>query len=148
LACNLPLDLQRIPRTMRDLLGSLRYNTRLLVKSPGFAITAVLILGFGIGLSRAIFSLIDAVILKPLPFPEPSQLVQISQPYQSNPFEGVDYPDYVDIAAAQHAFTSLAVVTHFGLDLIGSGEPQHVSVEFVSPSLFKVTKLRVIHHPR
>jgi predicted permease len=129
---------------MRDLLGSLRCTIRLLLKSPGFTITAVLILGFGIGTNTAIFGLINAVILKPLPFPEPSQLVQISQPYQSDPFEGVDYPDYVDIAAAQHTFTSLAVVTHFGLDLTGSGQPQHVSVQFVSPSLFKVTELRVI----
>jgi hypothetical protein len=70
---------------MRGLLGSLRYTTRFLLKSPGFTVTAVLILGFGIGVNTAIFGLINAVILKPLPFAEPGQLVQISQPYQSDP---------------------------------------------------------------
>src|ERR1700722_5817567 len=129
---------------MRNVISDLRYTVRLLVKSPGFAITAVLILGFGIGVNTAIFSLINAVILKPLPFPEPGQLVQINQPYQNDAFEGVDYPDYIDIAAAQHTLTSLAVVTHAGLDLTGDGEPQHVSVQFVSASLFKVSGLRVV----
>jgi putative ABC transport system permease protein len=128
---------------MRDLLGSLRCTIRLLLKSPGFTITALLILGFGIGTNTAIFGLINAVILKPLPFPEPSQLVQISQPSQNDPFEEVDYPDYVDIDRAQHTFASLAVVTHAGLDLTGSGEPQHVSVQFVSASLFKVSAQQV-----
>jgi predicted permease len=129
---------------MRDLFGVLRYTARLLLKSPGFTITAVLILGFGIGVNTAIFSLINAVILKPLPFPEPSQLVQISQPYQNDAFEWVDYPDYVDIAAAQHAFESLAVATGTDLDLTGSGEPQHLRVDFVSASLFKISGLRMI----
>jgi putative ABC transport system permease protein len=128
---------------MRDLITQLRYTVRRLLKSPGFTITALLILGFGIGVNTAIFSLINAVILKPLPFPDPSQLVQICQPYQNDPFTSVDYPDYVDIAAAQHAFASLAVVTGVGLDLTGSGEPQHVRVDFVSPSLFMVSGLRV-----
>ena len=129
---------------MRGLVQSLRYTLRVLLKSPGFTITAVLILGFGIGVNTAIFSLINAVILKPLPFPESGQLVQINQPYQNDAFVGVDYPDYIDIAAAQHTLTSLAVVTHAGLDLTGDGEPQHVSVQFVSASLFKVSGLGVV----
>jgi putative ABC transport system permease protein len=60
---------------MRGLFGSLKYTARLLIKSPGFTTTAVLILGFGIGLNTAIFSLINAVILKPLPYPNPDRLV-------------------------------------------------------------------------
>jgi predicted permease len=129
---------------MRGLSGSLRYSARLLLKSPGFTVTVVLILGFGIGVNTAIFGLINAVILKPLPFPEPGQLVQISQPYQNDPFGNVDYPDYVDIAASQHAFSSVAAVCWASLALSGSGEAQQVHVAFVSPSLFKVTGLRVI----
>ena len=123
---------------MDRFLPSLRYTIRLLLKSPGFTVTAVLILGFGIGANTAIFSLIDAVILKPLPFPEPDQLVQICEPYQNQPFTGVDYPDYVDIAAAQHTFAALAVVNGDSLDLSGNGEPQHLQADFVSPSMFKV----------
>src|ERR1700745_1707062 len=101
---------------MGRLLPSLRYTIRLLLKYPGFTITAILILGFGIGANTAIFSLIDAVILKPLPFPEPDRLVQICEPYQNQQCTPLDYPDYVDIAAAQHTFAALAVVNGNSLD--------------------------------
>jgi putative ABC transport system permease protein len=86
----------------------LRHTVRFLLKSPGFTITAVLILGFGIGANTAIFTLVDAVILKPLQFPEADRLVLICEPYPNEPFGRIDYPDYVDIAAAQHTFASLA----------------------------------------
>jgi hypothetical protein len=78
---------------MDRFLSSLRYTVRLLLKSPGFSITAVLILGFGIGVNTAIFSLIDGVLLKPLPFPNPDRLVQITEPYQNNMGTNVDSPD-------------------------------------------------------
>jgi predicted permease len=126
---------------MDRLPPSLRYTFRLLFKSPGFTITAVLILGFGIGANTAIFSLIDAVILKPLSFPEPDQLVQISEPYQNQQFTPLDYPDYVDIAAAQHTLAAVAVVMGGAFDLSANGEPQHLQLDFVSPSMFKVSGL-------
>jgi putative ABC transport system permease protein len=94
---------------MDRVLLSLRYTIRLLLKSPGFTITSVLILGFGIGANTDIFSLINAVILKPLPYPNLDRLVQICQPTQDNPLMGIDYPDFVDMVAAQHTFESLAV---------------------------------------
>jgi predicted permease len=117
----------------------LRYTLRLLLKSPGFTITAILILGFGIGANTAIFSLIDAVILKPLPFPEPERLVQICEPYQDHNFEGLDYPDYLDLAKAQHSFTALAVMFGGSLDLSGNGQPERLQADFVSASMFKVS---------
>lgn len=123
---------------MGRLLPSLRYTIRLLLKYPGFTITAVLIFGFGIGANTAIFSLIDAVILKPLPFPEPDQLVQICEPYQNQQFTPLDYPDYVDIAAVQHTFAAMAAVTSGTFDLTVNGEPQHLRLDFVSPGMFKV----------
>ena len=118
-----------------------RYTLRLLAKSPGFTITAILILGFGIGANTAIFSLIDAVILKPLPFPEPDRLVQICEPYQNQQFTPLDYPDYIDIAAAQHTLAAVAVVNGGTFDLSVNGEPQHLQLDFVSPSMFKVSGL-------
>ena len=124
---------------MRGLLASVRYTVRLLLKSPGFTITAVLILGFGIGANTAVFSLIDAVLLKPLPYPHPERLVGISMPYQSAQRMGLDYPDYLDIAAAQTCFDSIAVVHGDPLDLTGNGETQRLFVSFASPSLFALT---------
>jgi len=130
-----------VDESMRDLISNLRYSLRLLLKSPGFTITAILILAFGIGVNTVIFSLINAVILKPLPFAEPDQLVQISQPYQNDPSASIDYPDYVDIARGQQTFSSLAVLCWSTLNLSDSGESQEIHVAFVSPSLFKITAL-------
>jgi putative ABC transport system permease protein len=62
---------------MRSLISHPRRTIRLLVKSPGFTITAILILGLGIGGNTAIYSVIEAVLLKPLPYPHPEQLVRV-----------------------------------------------------------------------
>jgi putative ABC transport system permease protein len=124
---------------MRSLFGSLRYTVRLLLKSPGFAITSVLILGFGIGANTAIFSLINAVLLKPLPYAHPECLVKVLLLYQDSSSNGIDYPDYLDFVAAQTAFDSIALSHGDSLDLTGSGESQRLSVDYVSPSLFALT---------
>jgi hypothetical protein len=63
---------------MHGFLASVRYSLRLLLKSPGFTITAILILGFGIGANTAVFSLIDSVLLTPPPYPEPERMTNIS----------------------------------------------------------------------
>jgi putative ABC transport system permease protein len=131
-------------RTMDRFLPSLRYTIRLLLKSPGFTITAILILGFGIGVNTAIFSLIDGVLLKPLPFPNPDGLVHITEPYQNDMGSAVDFPDYVDIVEAQHTFDAIAIAGDEGIDLSGEGKPEHLTTEFVSPSVFAVTGRPVI----
>jgi putative ABC transport system permease protein len=109
----------------------------------------VLILGFGIGINTAIFSLINATMLRPLPFPEPDRLVEVCTPYQQDMLRWTSYPDYLDIAGAQHTFESLSVTAvPQTLDLGGRGEARRVQVYFVSPSLTKVTGLpvRALHH--
>ncbi|MGA7128922.1 MAG: ABC transporter permease [Chthoniobacterales bacterium] len=129
---------------MQSLSLHLRYTLRLLRKSPGFTTTAVLILGFGIDINTAIFSLINATMLRPLPFPEPDRLVEVCTPYQHDMTRWTSYPDYLDIARAQHTFESLSVIAvPQTLDLGGKGEAQRVQVYFVSPSLTKVTGLPV-----
>jgi hypothetical protein len=75
---------------MPSVFQSLRYTIRLLLKSPGFTLTAVLILGFGIGANTAIFSLIDAVFLKPISFPQPDRLMQIMLTYEGHD-DGLDH---------------------------------------------------------
>src|SRR5262249_3800514 len=124
---------------MRGFWQQLRYTFRLFLKSPGFSIVAMLILGTGIGANTAIFSLLDAVLLNPLPYPKPDRLVRISLASPTNPFDGVDYPDYRDVASAQRAFESLAVGYRDYLDLSINGEAERLAVDFVSPSVFKVT---------
>src|SRR5260370_2148287 len=121
------------PTEMMDgLLASVRYTGRLLLKSPGFTITAILILGLGIGTNTAIFSAIDAVILKPLPYPNPDSLVQIFLTYQGKE-NSIDYPDYLDICAAQHSLRSLAPLCDLNLHLTGWGTPHRFTPHFISP---------------
>jgi putative ABC transport system permease protein len=124
---------------MRDLLTSVRYTIRLLRKSPTFAIIAVLILGVGIGANTAIFSLLDAVVLNPLPFPHPDRLVSVANTTKEISDLGVDLPDYVDFRMAQESFDELAVAREAILDLGDSAGPQKLNAGFVSASLFTVT---------
>jgi putative ABC transport system permease protein len=129
---------------MRGLLASVRYTVRLLLKSPGFTITAILILGSGIGANTAIFSLIDAVLLKPLPFPHPERLAAIYQPYQDFEWTNLDYPDYQDFSAAQHSFESLAALKDSSFDLSGHGDAERLYGYFSTASFFRVLQVPFI----
>jgi predicted permease len=126
------------------MLSLLRYSLRQLLKAPGFTITAIVILAFSIGLSTAIFSLIDAVILKPLPFPNAERLVQVDEPHQNHPHSVFDYPDYLDTVAAQHTFEFLGLKRGITLDLQTKSGAQLLEADFASPSLFNVTGLSVV----
>jgi predicted permease len=129
---------------MPAMLSHLRYSLRQLLKAPGFTITAIVILGFSIGLSTAIFSLIDAVILKPLSFPNSERLVEVDEPHHNHSHSVFDYPDYADTVAAQHTFDSVGLKREITLDLQTKNGAELVETDFASPSLFNVTGLPVI----
>ncbi len=128
---------------MHALLQHLRYTLRLLRKSPGFTLTAVLIVAFGIGVNTAIFSLIDTALLQPLPYPNPDRLVEVCMPYQKDMLRWPNYPAYLDWAAGQHTFDSLAAEDNETLDLAGNGEAQRIQVHFVSASLAQVSEVPI-----
>src|SRR6202021_1665896 len=102
-------------------MSPLRQTMRLLLKSPGFTITAVLILGFGIGANTAVFSLIDSVLLTPPPYPEPEKAANISMPSEGAPDGFFDYPDYLDYVASQHTFSAIGLSTWDWLDVVKNG---------------------------
>ena len=124
---------------MQALLQHLRYTLRLLRKTPGFTVTAVLIVAFGIGVNTAIFSLIDTVFLRPLPYPDSDRLVEVCFPYNKDMLRWTHYRTCIDLMAAQHTFESLAVDRNEALDLEGNGEAQQIQVHFVSAGLSKVS---------
>jgi putative ABC transport system permease protein len=126
------------------MLSHLRYSVRQLLKTPGFTITAIVILGCSIGVSATIFSLTEAVVLKPLPFPSSERLVEVCLPYQHHPFSVFDYPDYIDMLAAQHTFDALALKVERTVDLQANGEAQLLEAAFVSSGLFRVTGLPAV----
>ena len=105
---------------------------------------AILILGFGIGANTAIFSLIDAVLLRPLPYPSPERLVIISQETPNSPNSWVDYPDYQDFFRSQGSFEDLGVMREWHFDLSGQGDALRLFGGYVSASFFKVFRIPFI----
>ena len=121
---------------MRSLISHLRLTVRLLLKSPGFTITAVLILGLGIGANTAIFSLINGVLLKPLPYPQGDRLVRIFQPTQDVPRMDVAYSDYVDFKSGQHTLQDLALIQPDDFQVTGDTEPERIDGAYVTGNFF------------
>ena len=115
----------------------MRQTLRLLLKSPGFTITSVLILAFGIGANTAIFSLVNAVLLNPLPYPRADRLVEVFQPLRTIQKFYVCYPDYFDFCAAQRSFTDLAATCNEDLILTGQGDAAQLSGTFVTGNYFR-----------
>ncbi len=106
----------------------LRYALRMLVKTPGFAAIAILTLTLGIGANSAIFSVIDAVLLRPLPFPKPNELVAIwSQVARENSDKETEsIPDYVDLRGQSQSLSALAAFTRAGAVLNGAEESRQL----------------------
>ena len=123
---------------MRSLISHLWHTVRRLVKSPGFTITAILILGLGIGGNSAIYSIIEAVLLKPLPYSHPEQLVQVYQSFRSFDRLPLDYPDYVDLKAGQHSFREMAISLNDDFTVTGHGNPELISGTYVSGTFFQL----------
>jgi putative ABC transport system permease protein len=123
---------------MRSVISHLRHTIRLLLKSPGFTITAILILGLGIGANTAIFSLINGVLLKPLPYPNADRLVRIYQPTQDVPDMNVAYSDYVDFKAGQHTLQDLTLIHLDDFQATGDAEPERIDGAYVTGNFFAV----------
>ncbi len=117
----------------------IKFAARSLRKRPGFAITVLLTLALGIGANAAIFSVVDAVLLKPLPFAQPDRLVHLWETYQSkvdNRSEA-SYPDYLDWRARNHSFTDLAGYHGAGF-VFGTEHPQIVRAAKTTANFFDV----------
>jgi putative ABC transport system permease protein len=95
------------------MFGDIRYALRTLVASPGFTIAAVLTLALGIGANTAIFTAVYGVLLKPLPYADPSRLVRISETRRGSAWN-VAYPNYVDWRARNHVFGEMAIFNTYG----------------------------------
>ncbi len=115
-------------------MRTIRYAIRQLLATPGFTAVAVLIVAIGIGSATAMFSTVDAVVLRPLALPQADRLVAV---YETNlernvPFFSVSVPNYVDFQARARSFASMAAVTWRAMNLTGSGEPELIQVRMVT----------------
>jgi putative ABC transport system permease protein len=125
-------------------MNDLRYALRQLWKSPGFAVVAIATLALGIGANSAIFSVVNTVLLRPFPYPEPDRLYQLSETRPGFGEMSVAYPNYLDWRAAQHTFEDLSVYRRDDFNLTGSGEAETLHGAFVTASYFKVIGLAPI----
>jgi hypothetical protein len=119
----------------------MRYALRTLLKSPGFAAAAVLTLGLGIGANTAIFSAVDAALLRPLPFTHAENLVQIWETHPSFPHLAVAFPDYLDWMRAG-SFEQMAAWGYNVFQITGQGEPEQVDGGIVSDNFLSTVGLK------
>ncbi len=121
----------------------LRYALRLLRKSPGFSATAILTLALGIGANSAIFSVVNAVLLRPLPFPQPDRLVRLwetnpTHDWHRNVINGWNFLDWREHA---QVFEDMAAISTLQVNLNGYGQPAAVPGMMVSPGFFSILRV-------
>jgi predicted permease len=132
---------------MGNLLQDIRYGIRTLAKNPGFTIVAVLTLALGIGANTAIFSVVQNVLLRPLPYAEPDQLVEIFNTYPPQvPRGGLSPGDYADWKQQNQSFSEMGAYVRIsqGFNLTGDGEPQRVLASYASAGLFPMLGAHVV----
>ncbi len=127
------------------MLTDLKYALRMLIKAPTFAAIAVLTLALGIGANSAIFSVVDTVLLRPLPFKEPNQIVMAWARYvnDSEYGRGVhSFPDYVDLRDQSQSFSGMAAYTRTAGTLAQADDAQALEGVAITPEIFDVLGLR------
>src|ERR1700761_6434929 len=127
---------------MENLLFDVRFVLRQLRRSPGFAVTAVLMLAFGIGATTAIFSIVEGVLLRPLPFPDSDRLMVLSDHLEGVKIGGgggeggVTVPDIIAYTRDTHSFTALGGYQGTGFELSVNGEPAQVNASRLTAGVF------------
>jgi putative ABC transport system permease protein len=121
------------------LLQDLRYGLRMLAKAPWLTTAAILILALGIGANTVVFSILDAVLIRPLPYPQSERLVKADVfDLKSGDFYGkTSYPDFTDWSEQSHFFDHLAAYEDKTFNLAGTLQPQHLKGEVASSDFFE-----------
>ena len=132
-------ELRGLPMT-ETLLQDARYALRMLRKNAGFTAVAILTLALGIGANTAIFSVVYAMLLKPLPYTQANQLFNVFQAKDQEGITGagMSYPNLADLREQNHMFSEMAGWQHHQLTLTGRGEPAVVNAAVVTPGFFRV----------
>ncbi len=123
---------------MNTLLQDIRFGLRMLLKSPSVSIVATIALALGIGANTAIFSVVNAVLLRPLPFPDPDSLVAV---FETDPQRGQQrgshsYPNFIDLRAQNTVFERVASYRGGDFIMTGRGEPARLQGSVVTADLF------------
>jgi predicted permease len=131
---------------MKTLLQDLRYGLRMLLKNPGFTLVAVVALALGIGANSAIFSVVNSLLLRPLPFEQPGRLVQV---WEANAQRGqlevpASFPNFADWRDQNHVFEQTVAYSDWSFNLTGTAEPERIRGAVVSPTFFSTLGIKPI----
>jgi putative ABC transport system permease protein len=123
---------------LEQLLQDVRYGFRMLRKNPGFTAVALITLALGVGANAAIFSFVNAVLLKPLPYPNPEKIVSVSEKLPGGASNFISTLNFLDWERQNHCFQFLSAIAWDKVTLTGSGSPEELKVHRVSASYFQV----------
>jgi len=129
---------------LENLLQDARYGMRMLVKNPGFTAVVVLTLALGIGANTAIFSVVNGVLLSPLPFPNAKRIVSMFQDKPNFPKGSISYPNFLDWQHDNRTFESIAAYRWADGSISGVGEPEEVKAQRVSATFFPILGVKPI----
>jgi len=126
---------------MRTLWQDLRYGARMLLKNPGITAIVVIALALGIGANTAIFSVINAVLLRPLPYAEAERLVLLNEASQQLDEMSISYPNFTDWRNQNHSFEKIGVYNRASYNLTGAGDAERIQAGQVSADLFSALRV-------
>jgi len=126
---------------MTTFLQDLRYGARMLLKDKGVTFVVILALALGIGANTAIFSVVDAVLLRPLPYPESDRLVFLNETAKSMDEISISYPNFADWRSQNHVFEKIGVHNRDSYNLTGAGEAERIVTGQVSADLFAALRV-------
>jgi putative ABC transport system permease protein len=129
---------------METLFQDLRYGVRMALKSPAFTTVAVMTLALGIGANTAVFSIVNGVLLNPLPFPQSDQLVALGENKANFENGSISYPNFRDWQKGNRSFSSTALSRVFSFNLIGAGEAEQVNGDLVSSDFFPMLGVKPV----
>src|SRR6266853_3538980 len=119
-----------------------RYGLRVLGKNPGFTAIAILTLALGIGANTALFSVVNGVLLNPLPFPNPDELVAVYTKSPTFQESSIAYPNFLDWQKDNHSFAALSAFRSDDYNMVGAGEPERVHIHMISAEFFPALGLQ------
>ena len=126
---------------MYSLIQDFRFSLRLMRKRPGMTFLVIAALVLGIGANSAVFTVVNSVLLRPFPLPEPDRVVVILATSKQVPNMGVSYPEYLDWKEQSHSFQSMATLQTVSFNMTGRGHAEHLNGIKASASFFKVLGL-------
>ena len=130
--------------TLARLAQDLRFGMRMLAKSPGFTAIAIVTLALGIGANTALFSVVNGVLLNPLPYPEPDQLVTLHESKPNFEAGSISFPNFRDWRKENTTFSMMGVSRGYSFNLTGAGEAEQVRAEFVSTDFLSMLGVKPV----